>query len=458
MVADQAGGAILAWEDLGSRNVIAQRLDRSGNPLWGGSGVIVAPASGSQLSPRAVSDGSNGVVIAWVDGRNGFCDASFKGACDIFAQRLSGDGERLWQTSGVAVTTAPNNQGTSGIAITGDGSGGAIIAWEDARPSNCCRIVAQRIDSSGSTVWNADGISVSPEPSLVIGPIGAPPQIVSDNAGGAIVAWLDVQVPSPDMPKIALLRLDGTGRALWPSGSVEFGAPSRMNGFAISGDGSGGVLATWSRIGPDGFDDIAAQKVDSTGQLVWQADGVSVSARPFAQLNADIVSDGAGGAIIVWEDERDGASGDCFRIVGNRNVYAQRISAQGMPVWLTNGVAISVAANSQRAPRAVSDGAGGAIVVWEDCRDYAELDRCGFGMDLYAQRINDGGTVLWDLNGTVVSRASGNQGIGPGIPFFRSVEVIAVGLGGAIVAWPDGRERTCQELTPNCELFAQKLQ
>ena len=62
-----------------------------------------------------------------------------------------------------------------------------------------------------------------------------------------------------------------------------------------------------------------------------------------------IVSDGAGGAIVTWEDFRSGTNWD---------IYAQRVSAAGVPQWTANGVALCTAANTQGSPMIVSDGAG----------------------------------------------------------------------------------------------------
>src|SRR5216117_3092139 len=72
-----------------------------------------------------------------------------------------------------------------------------------------------------------------------------------------------------------------------------------------------------------------------------------------------IVSDGAGGAIVTWTDQRD-------TIATGSDIYAQRVNAAGVPQWAANGVALCTAANDQVAPTIASDGAGGAIATWTD--------------------------------------------------------------------------------------------
>jgi len=49
------------------------------------------------------------------------------------------------------------------------------------------------------------------------------------------------------------------------------------------------------------------------------------------RINSASTSDGAGGAIIVWQDKRNGS---------NFDIYAQRVSGTGNALWTVNGLAI----------------------------------------------------------------------------------------------------------------------
>jgi len=50
------------------------------------------------------------------------------------------------------------------------------------------------------------------------------------------------------------------------------------------------------------------------------------------------------------------------------------VNALGIAQWTTDGVALCMAAGSQLAPTIVADGAGGAIVTWEDIRSLSTYD------------------------------------------------------------------------------------
>ena len=79
----------------------------------------------------------------WNDLRNG--------AADIFAQQISSDGVPQWTANGVGMSTRDGTQFSP--SITGDGVGGAIVAWVDELFATSYDIYVQRIDAKGSSLW-----------------------------------------------------------------------------------------------------------------------------------------------------------------------------------------------------------------------------------------------------------------------------------------------------------------
>jgi len=94
----------------------------------------------------------------------------------------------------------------------------------------------------------------------------------------------------------------------------------------------------------------------------WQTDPTQNT--PVATLLShelpELVSDGWGGAIITWTDLRSPST--------MWDIYAQRLDATGEPVWTIQGEPVSSALSTQAWPQIVEDGDGGAIIVWEDSR------------------------------------------------------------------------------------------
>jgi hypothetical protein len=105
--------------------------------------------------------------------------------------------------------------------------------------------------------------------------------------------------------------------------------------------------------------------------MMWGPNGIPICTQPGnpSVLHA-IASEGDGGAIIAWEDSRN----------GNTDLYAQRVNPSGATLWNQNGVAVSTAPSTQGGATLVGDGSGGAIVAWYDGR-YGPLNIFGQGVD-----------------------------------------------------------------------------
>jgi len=103
-----------------------------------------AQPTGSQYNQQLASDGSGGTIITWQDYRRG-------SSADIYAQRPNAAGVPQWATDGVAICTATMTE--CRCVSSSDGSGGAIIAWQDYRSGTNYDIYAQRVNSSGVVQW-----------------------------------------------------------------------------------------------------------------------------------------------------------------------------------------------------------------------------------------------------------------------------------------------------------------
>jgi hypothetical protein len=371
ITSDGAGGAIIAWHDInGEWRIFAQRIDSSGGNRWGLNGVAIC--TWYPDVPKIVSDSKGGAIITWVDYRN-------SGMYDIYAQRVDSSGVVRWAVNGVPVCTGNVNQ--LDPVITSDGVGGAIIAWWDDRAGNYnFDIYAQRIDSSGTLKWSVNGVPICTSDSGQRYPV-----ITSDGANGAIIAWRDFRNGNYD---IYAQWVDSAGTVRWTTNGVAIcTAANSQDGCVITSDGVGGAIIAWHDA-RDGNDDIYAQRVDSSGVVKWVVNGVPICTADSNQSSPVITSDGASGVIIAWHDARSG--------VLYRDIYVQRVDSTGTVQWVINGIAICTAVDLQQSPKIISDGAGGAIITWEDWR---------FNIgDIYAQRVYaDGGVGGVEIEQTSAS-------------------------------------------------------
>ena len=403
---DDNGGSIITWQDYrdGSWDIYAQRVNASGVSQWTMDGVTICMAGGDQQRPQIVGDASGGAIIVWQDYRDG--------NWDIYAQRVNSSGEAQWALDGIPVCSAVFDQ--LGIALIGDGLGGAILTWEDNRSNvvDCPDIYAQRLDATGAGLWTADGVCVCNEASAQHGP-----RLVSDNSGGAFITWYDHRAGDYD---IYTQRVASAGAVQWTTNGV---ATCTMGTDQlkpdICSDGADGVIITWYDYRSTTDYNIYAQRVGPSGAIVWVVDGIVMNNNvAYDQINPRIVSDGVGGALIAWQDYVTGTTSD---------IYAQRVAAAGAVLWTATGVTICTAAGDQRNPQIVTDGNSGAFVTWEDLRDSANCD-------IYAQRIAADAAITWPATGYLICDADSNQ---------TSPTMASDGDFGAVIAWRDCRNGSC---------------
>jgi hypothetical protein len=320
-------------------------------------------------------------------------------------------GQAAWQLNGTGVAIVAGDQGEP--AIIPDGTGGTIITWEDARGSGY-DIYAQRLNGAGVALWAPNGVVICSAPGDQYYS-----QIVPDDHGGAIVAWTDSRNGNLD---IFAERVDGSGVLQWETAVALCTAAGNQTTYGMTpsliSDGSGGAIATWTdeRTG-NASSDIYAQRVNISGVVQWTVNGVALCVAGGGQSIPTIVSDTAGGAIVTWFDERNGSA--------DQDIYAQRVNGSGVTQWFVNGVAVCSAVGNQQLPRTVPDGSGGVIAAWEDYRNGAS--------DIYAQRLNASGVAQWISNGVALCTAPGYQ---------HNPLPVPDGVGGAIVAWNDARSGT----------------
>jgi len=405
IVSNGTGGAFITWTDgrAGNNDAYAQLINTSGDTLWAANGVALSATTGDQNNPVAVSDGSGGYIVAWWDTRG----ASY----DIYAQRINSSGVVQWAANGIAICTAAGNQIYP--MIVSDGSGGAIITWDDSR-SGSSDVYAQRVNGNGDTSWAANGIPVCTATGNQ-----TLPTLINDGSGGAIITWTDARGVNYD---IYAQRINANGDTLWTKdGAVICAATAMQRNPAIVSDSAGGAIIAWEdrRSGSDW--DIYAQRVDGSGVVQWTADGVIVVSTTDDQTIPVLVSDGSGGAIIAWSD---------FRSTYNADIYAQRLNSSGIRQWGSTGKGIVTLTSGQGSPAITIDGSGGAIITWDDSRNAST--------DIYAQRVDGNGNALWNPGGINVCAATGDQDLGVGNN--RNIRpIISDGSGGAIIIWTDPR-------------------
>ncbi|HOS07454.1 MAG TPA: hypothetical protein PKV07_04115, partial [Candidatus Cloacimonas acidaminovorans] len=283
------GGAIYVWSDtkLGERDLWAQKVDGAGNMVWG-EPVLIDGKPDRQEDPVITRTSDNNYVIAWID-----FSADLDG--DVYAQKIDGEGNLLWQEGGVPVCTLAGMQ--IALNMEPDNEGGVYIIWVDSRnPSK--DLFGQRLSANGSPLWIVNGIPIATG-------LGDEMQntMLPDGEGGMIIAYTHSYAGNDDL---YAKRFNANGTMVWQNTLVISEAEGSQSDIRMAALNDGNFVFTWAdKRSAD--TDIYAQKINLTGDLLWGSYLIVYSdqnglARP--QVNPRIVKTSDNGVIIVWEDFR----------------------------------------------------------------------------------------------------------------------------------------------------------
>lgn len=424
---DFIGEVAFVWSDTRNtdRGIYLQVIDVEGNLKYNydeydGFGVKVADGPNRQEDPGVWPSKSDGDwFIAWVD------FAADTAGGDIYCTKVDAEGNRLWAVDeeiGVPVCVMANTF-QKDVRIVEDDGGGCIIAWKDLRGGDTGDIYAMHIleDGRPDPDWPRNG-------KVVVAERGPQTQHTadSDGQGGMIIGWQDGR-DDRDY-NIWAQRIDYRGELLWGDGEgiIVCHDASLQQTPKLCPDGAGGAYFSWVDL--RNFDrtgwDIYVQRVDTNGRLLWGENGAMLCDVEQEQTENRIVKSQGGAAIVMWEDKRNDA--DTY------DIYSMRISGvnQMIKEWsdYPDGVAVVVEERNQQQARLCPDNFGGAYYVWEDERDGAYPE-----IDIWAQRINRGGQLMWeeDSGGVPVCTAPGTQQL----PLIRATAGV-----GCVIAWEDQRD------------------
>ena len=247
-------------------------------------------------------------------------------------------------------------------------------------------------------------------------------EMATDGAGGALVAWTDSSSVTGQNIRVSRLRANGTLDPAWPVGGAAVCSATGEQQFPwLVSDGAGGALVIWSDRRSGTNSDVYAHHVLASGALDagWPGDGAVVCSSPGDQTanSRSVATDGAGGAIVAWNDFRN----------GQWDVYAHHVTTTGVDAaWGAQGRPVCTATGTQFVTALVSDESGGGIVAWFD-------ERSGTAnADVYAMRLLADGSLAagWTVDGVQVTSAALRQVAPAGVPD---------GQHGAILVWTDGR-------------------
>jgi hypothetical protein len=290
---------------------------------------------------------------------------------------------------GVALSPFPVLQSPVQYATFDDASGGIWAVFLGAQSGSGLYAQHIRPDGSYENDFPPSGRRYAKSGTLVNNISAAP-----DGVGGAVVTWFGVNAQDSTSQYLALRFMHILNDGSIPSGSIPDTANvvSTIAGAAmVAGDGLGGAYVVWEELKGPSNPDIYAQHYNYWGQPLWtplgSPTGQPVCAVVGLQHLRALLSDGSGGAYVVWDDSRVGTTVP---------LYAAHLipdGVEGAP-WPTNGVRVSPATQGIRIVGSALSPTGSLWLAWRDI---------GLPSQFNAQQVGLDGTFAWTSTGAIVA-------------------------------------------------------
>jgi hypothetical protein len=338
-------------------------------------GVAVKPSDQVQPKIRPTLDG--GCYISWFD-NDPSGNPPF--GYDVFLQRLDASGIAQFADGGIRLADLGMSS-TQDYGLDVDLNGNAVLAFlDDRRPSGII-VTAMKVRPTGEQLWGKFGREVGFGPAFK-----GNPKITVTSEEAIVVGWIDGN-------NVMLQRLTRSGQPQWGESGITIAAPAGLT-YSIADlhaarDGSV-IVSFVSSAGFTGPKHLLANKVDSSGALLWGPDHVVVFDGGSLQFGnfPPFVPDGVGGAVFGWYE------------VDPLQSRAQHILADGTEAFPHNGVPGSTDTSDFAVNPSVSydKTSGETYLFWNE-----QVPPPSFDQAVSGQKFDSAGVPQWGTTGIVVA-------------------------------------------------------
>jgi hypothetical protein len=293
------GDVVVAWTS--DSNVVIQRLDPNGNPLWG-TGIVFSE-SGYNYSLADLHAADNGsVILSWVR------DQGFGSNRQLRANKLSSSGALLWGQQNVTIFDQGSLQFGNFPYFILDGSGGAVFAWYTNSPLQC---YAQHIRADGSEAFPHNGSAASTNTQNVRVSPSAAYRAATDES---FLFWTE-EDSNQVLNGVYGQKFNSSGTRTWGQTGlvlVPLGSDSQI--FVEAVQIGTGALVFWVDQNTLGQGTIQATRLNERGHVLCKQ--FPVSSTPATRFGLVTGVAPSGLAALAWADNR----------IGNNAIYIQNVN------------------------------------------------------------------------------------------------------------------------------------
>jgi hypothetical protein len=316
LVRDAAGDYILSYANVDLEAGFAQKLNSSGAPQWG-TGLLLPETAGVHYAPKIYLE-TGGYLFLWVEEY----EVSNEFGAIYYWQRVNTDGTK----NGGNVTLfnfAPSAVQHYIESAVPDGTGGfyvGIVETDDVTAS----LYLQHVLSD-----NTKTFSNTPYGILVDASIGKPASswidfgvaLESDGANGVVIGWTDTRSGNDGL---YAQRFNASGTKLWGSSDLTLAPGFVSSNFyhgSIKTNTDGDFVFLFNRVQTGSISHLYVQKASPAGNLLYGTSGVLAAGRDVYKGNQEMVVSG-NKVVLTWHAFNETES--------QTNVYAQSVFSSGV--------------------------------------------------------------------------------------------------------------------------------
>lgn len=148
------GNFVFAWiSSDGSQKIALQKLSATGQKLWGTTPILIQSGTEDYSYPAVVKSDNDQVILVHTVQTGGFPPQ-----VRIRAHKLDLNGQLVWGSTGVMIQDNGQMAFFQVPEVESDGNNGALIAWYDGRAmNNLSSSFIQHISSAGNLYFPANG-------------------------------------------------------------------------------------------------------------------------------------------------------------------------------------------------------------------------------------------------------------------------------------------------------------
>jgi hypothetical protein len=370
---DNEGNAIVAFQDqrTGSMQVVAQKMDSTGAPVWANNGVVLADADAAQgLAPVIGVLSNNNVVVAW----NAYSSTNQKWVCYIelnpaTGASINGAGpDKIKPATGII----PNYSRPS-IASYANNEYYLMYVQETGNfPGLTSKLFVKRMATNYVSLWAAPIQFTTKTITAFFFP-----RIISDGGTGFLCAFNTGNPANAALTCVYLQHVDSTG-ATWSTNGTALTSSTTINSYLGDYFYNSTTNQTWVGLQVTNSGQSASgnsiQRVNKAGLNLCGTDGIVVDAQTSNMTIPVGIAQDDNNAILVYY------TGGFNQV----SIKATLIDSMGVKQWAFNEKAINVTASNKDDIGISRVNNHQLIVSWTDTRN---------DNGIYAQNINDDGTL-----------------------------------------------------------------